>query len=61
MGTTAPDQSETEAVPGDKAKTGHAPVPAGPRPPSTPGRTQLVDEEAQEQAAEEREKGGGHN
>lgn len=61
MGTTTPDKAETEAVPGDKAEAGHAPAPAEPRPPSAPGGTQLVDEEAQEQAAEEREKGGGYN
>jgi hypothetical protein len=61
MSTTTPDKVETETVPSDGAAKDQAAVPAGPGPLPTPGRTQLVDEAAQEEAAEERAEGGGYN
>lgn len=61
MSTTTPDKVEAETVPSGGTAEDHAAVPAGPRPLPTPGRTQQVDEAAQEEAAEERAEGGGYN
>ncbi len=55
---TNPENAEPEAVPSSGTASDDAPAPAKPSP---PGRTQVVDEAAQEEAAEERAKGGGYN
>ncbi len=55
---TNPENAEPEAVPSAGTAPDDAPAPAKPSP---PGRTQVVDEAAQEEAAEERAKGGGYN
>lgn len=48
-------------MPGDGAMGNSVTVPAGRRPLPTAGRTQRVDEAAQEEAAEERAEGGGYD
>lgn len=57
---TTPKNVEPEAVPSEEAAVDKASAPAKPQPPA-PGRTQIVDEAAQEEAAEERAEGGGYN
>jgi len=54
---TTPKNAEAEAVPSERASVDEASIPATP----SRGRTQIVDEAAQEEAAEERAKGGGYN
>ncbi len=49
---------EPETVPSDGTAPDDALAPAKP---SSPDRTQVVDEAAQEEAAEERAEGGGYN
>ncbi len=60
MSETTPKNAEAEAVPSDEAAVDEASAPAKPHLP-VPGHTQLVDEAAQEEAAEERAEGGGYN
>ena len=57
---TTPKNAEAEAGPSDEAAVDEASAPAKPQLPA-PGRTQVVDEAAQEEAAEERAEGGGYN
>lgn len=57
---TTPGNAEPETVPSAGTAPDDAPAPAKPQPPA-PGRTQVVDEAAQEEAAEERANGGGYN
>jgi hypothetical protein len=58
MSDTTPENAEPEALPSAGTAPDDAPAPANP---AAPGRTQVVDETAQEEAAEERAKGGGYN
>ncbi len=55
---TTPGNAEPEAVPSAGTASDEAPAPANL---SAPGRTQIVDEAAQQEAAEERANGGGYN
>jgi len=57
---TTSKNAEAEAVPSEGAAVDEASVPAKPPSPA-PGRTQIVDEAAQEEAAAERAEGGGYN
>lgn len=58
MSDRNPGNAEAKAVPNDGTAPDDASAPAKPSP---PGRTQVVDEAAQEEAAEERAEGGGYN